>query len=159
MVCIKNAINEQINIFGDSADYSAFLDKFKGKKTTDDCYTPPLVYDAVADFVVSEYGRDRADFVRPFYPGGDFETFPYRDGAVVVDNPPFSIITQICKTYNAYGVKYFLFAPYLTNFSSGRLTDQTHIIAGVIALAVIISLILLIHGLVLNAELHADGTI
>ena len=28
-------------------DYDAFVEKFKPKKTTDDCYTPPLVYDAV----------------------------------------------------------------------------------------------------------------
>ena len=27
--------------------YEQFVDKFKPKKTTDDCMTPPLVYDAV----------------------------------------------------------------------------------------------------------------
>lgn len=122
--------DEQINIFGDSADYSAFLDKFKGKKTTDDCYTPPLVYDAVADFVVSEYGRDRADFVRPFYPGGDFETFPYRDGAVVVDNPPFSILTAIIEFYCKRGIPFFLFAPTLTLFTAPA-CDVSYLSVGV----------------------------
>ena len=30
-------------------DYDGFVEKFKPKKTTDDCYTPPLVYEAVSD--------------------------------------------------------------------------------------------------------------
>lgn len=32
-----------------SEEYKKFVDKFKPKKTTDDCYTPELVYDAVRD--------------------------------------------------------------------------------------------------------------
>ena len=28
-------------------DYEGFVEKFKPKKTTDDCYTPPAVYDYV----------------------------------------------------------------------------------------------------------------
>ena len=27
--------------------YEQFVEKFKPRKTTDDCYTPPLVYEAV----------------------------------------------------------------------------------------------------------------
>ena len=54
-------------------DYEAFVEKFKPKKTTDDCYTPDNVYDAVAGWVENEYGLSRDSFVRPFYPGGDFE--------------------------------------------------------------------------------------
>lgn len=30
-----------------NAEYEAFTDKFKHKLTTDDCYTPPKVYEAV----------------------------------------------------------------------------------------------------------------
>ena len=29
-------------------DYKGFVNKFKPKKTTDDCYTPAIVYDAIA---------------------------------------------------------------------------------------------------------------
>jgi len=36
-------------------EYNEFLEKFEQKKTTDDCYTPDNIYDAVADFVV--FGR------------------------------------------------------------------------------------------------------
>ena len=54
----------------DNREYNEFIDKFKPKLTTDDCYTPPNIYDAVADWVSEEYGLDRATFVRPFYPGG-----------------------------------------------------------------------------------------
>ena len=48
----------QIKIDGtaesENAEYEAFVEKFKPKKTTDDCYTPPEVYEAVADFVAEE---------------------------------------------------------------------------------------------------------
>lgn len=32
-------------------DYDAFVEKFKPKKTTDDCYTPDAVYDTVLKWV------------------------------------------------------------------------------------------------------------
>lgn len=35
--------------------YEEFVDKFKPKLTTDDCYTPPEVYDVVASWAVKEY--------------------------------------------------------------------------------------------------------
>ena len=55
--------------------YDTFIEKFKLRKTTDDCYTPANVYEAVAEFVANEYGLDRGRFVRPFYPGGDSQRF------------------------------------------------------------------------------------
>lgn len=93
-------------------DYEGFVEKFKPKLTTDDCYTPPLVYDAVADYVAAEYGLDRACFCRPFYPGGDFESFDY-SGKIVLDNPPFSILMNILKFYVKNNIRFFLFAPTL----------------------------------------------
>lgn len=56
--------------------------------------------------------------VRPFYPGGDYERFDYSDGAVVIDNPPFSILSKICAFYQDNNIPFFLFAPHLTLFSS-----------------------------------------
>ena len=94
-------------------DYEGFANKFKPKLTTDDCYTPPLVYQAIADWVANHYGLDQEDFVRPFYPGGDFENFDYND-KIVVDNPPFSIISKIARFYVEREIKFFLFAPTLT---------------------------------------------
>ena len=93
-------------------DYEGFVEKFKPKKTIDDCYTPPLVYDAVADWTAQEYGLDKADFVRPFYPGGDYEGFDYT-GKIVVDNPPFSILSKIIDFYVERGIRFLLFAPTL----------------------------------------------
>ena len=49
--------------------YEQFVDKFKPKLTTDDCYTPPEVYDVVARWAVKEYGWEDREIVRPFYPG------------------------------------------------------------------------------------------
>ena len=39
--------------------YDQFVDKFKPKLTTDDCYTPAAVYDAVAGWVAKEYKLDQ----------------------------------------------------------------------------------------------------
>ena len=100
--------------------YEEFVEKFKPKKTTDDCYTPETVYDAVADWVAEEYGRDRAGFVRPFWPGGDYEAFDYPDGCAVVDNPPFSILAKIKRFYGSRGIPFFLFAPTLTLIGDGE---------------------------------------
>ena len=109
---MENQIVMREAIVDDSnAEYDAFVEKFKPKLTTDDCYTPPLVYDAVADWVAQSYGLDRADFVRPFYPGGDYERFSYEPCAVVVDNPPFSILSQIIATYCRRKIPFFLFCP------------------------------------------------
>ena len=100
-----------------SKTYEEFVEKFKPKKTTDDCYTPPAVYEAVKDWVVKEYNLEGKEIVRPFYPGGDFENYDYPADCVVIDNPPFSILTKICKWYIEKNIKFFLFAPQLTLFS------------------------------------------
>lgn len=121
--------NGQTTLFGDSPEYEAFVDKFEVKKTTDDCYTPENVYNAVADWVAQEYGLDRVAFVRPFWPGGDFERFAYPEGCVVVDNPPFSIRAQIVDFYTRRGIRFFIFSPALSLLVRGR--RVCHIAVGV----------------------------
>ena len=115
----------------ESPEYQAFVDKFKPKKTTDDCYTPEPVYDAIADFVAVEYGIERTRFVRPFWPGGDYKAFDYAPDAVVVDNPPFSILAEIVAWYAERGIRFFLFAPTLTLFSSSSSSSCAAIPCGV----------------------------
>lgn len=114
----------------ETQEYRDFVEKFKPKKTTDDCYTPENIYDAVADWVAKEYGVDRSSFVRPFWPGGDYERFDYPDGCVVVDNPPFSILSRICKWYAERGIRFFLFAPALSLFSTAAGT-MNYVVCGV----------------------------
>lgn len=97
--------------------YEEFVEKFKPKLTTDDCFTPEPIYDIVSDFIEKEYHIKRKDFLRPFYPGGDYENFDYSNG-VVVDNPPFSIFSKIVRFYTEREIPFFLFAPYLTTFSA-----------------------------------------
>ena len=99
-------------------DYEGFVDKFKPKKTTDDCYTPQDVYDCVRDWACAKWGIDPDTIVRPFWPGGDYESFDYPDGCTVIDNPPFSILSKICEFYMDRDIPFFLFAPTLTAFSS-----------------------------------------
>lgn len=102
----------------ETSEYREFVEKFKPKKTTDDCYTPPEVYEAVKEWAVEEYGLYGRQIVRPFFPGGDYENAEYPAGCVVLDNPPFSIISKICAWYDAHKVDYFLFAPHLTLFTT-----------------------------------------
>jgi hypothetical protein len=97
-----------------AAEYQAFVDKFKEAKTTDDCYTPPEIYDAIADWVAEEYGITRDRFLRPFRPGGDYQAEEYPEGCAVVDNPPFSILASIIDWYLARNIPFFLFGPTLT---------------------------------------------
>ena len=108
----------QLTMFDNGENQQAFEDKFKTAKTTDDCYTPENIYRAVAGWVADTYGVDPAGFVRPFWPGGDYERFDYPEGCVVVDNPPFSILAAIMRFYLARGIRFFLFAPTLTLFSA-----------------------------------------
>ena len=122
--------NVQMTLQEVDDEYKAFIDKFKPKKTTDDCYTPNNVYEAVLKWVVAEYGIDKDNVVRPFWQGGDYEREDYPEGCTVVDNPPFSMISAICRRYQASGVRFFLFAPYLTNFSIQTM-GCTHIITDV----------------------------
>lgn len=112
-------------------EYNEFLEKFETKKTTDDCYTPDVVYEAVAGWVENEYGVKRANFVRPFYPGGDYQNYKYKKNAVVVDNTPFSILSEIIKFYCQNNIKFFLFAPTLTMFSSSSSSPSCAICVGV----------------------------
>ena len=91
-------------------DYEGFVEKFKPKKTTDDCL-------------------NKADFCRPFYPGGDYEHFDY-NGRVAVDNPPFSILSQIISFYIEHGIRFFLFSPTLSGLV--RYSDRcTALVVGV----------------------------
>ncbi len=106
-----------------SKTYDEFVEKFKPKKTTDDCYTPPSVYAVIRDWACEEYGIDPTKIVRPFYHGGDYENYEYPEGTVVLDNPPFSILSKICTFYLDRGIPFFLFAPSLTAFS-GRANNM-----------------------------------
>ena len=120
-------IPKQLTLQDVSNDYKAFVDKFKPKKTTDDCYTPPNIYDVVLAWVCNRYKVETSQVVRPFYPGCDYERYEYAEDSVVVDNPPFSIIKQIIDFYNMHKIPFFLFAPHLTNFTAG--TAVCHVIA------------------------------
>lgn len=108
-----NKIQKKLN------DYDGFVEKFKPKLTTDDCYTPPRVYDFVRAKVLERYALDEAttEIVRPFYPGGDYEAYDYPEGCLVLDNPPFSIISKIVDFYLSRGIRFFLFAPALFSFN------------------------------------------
>lgn len=99
-------------------DYDGFVEKFKPKLTTDDCYTPLQIYEIIKTWAVEKYGLQGRTILRPFKPGGDYEAEEYPEGCVVIDNPPFSILRKIKDFYIANHVDFVLFAPTLTLFSS-----------------------------------------
>lgn len=105
--------------------YEEFVEKFKPKKTTDDCYTPKETYDAVLRWVRENADIEGLEVVRPFYPGGDYKSVDYTN-AVVIDNPPFSILAEIKRFYFENGVSFFLFAPHLTLFTTDM--PVTHLV-------------------------------
>ena len=113
-------------------DYDEFVDKFKPKLTTDDCYTPQPIYDTVLEYVGEKVDLSGKNILRPFKPGGDYENEIYNDNDVVIDNPPFSILSQIVRFYHSRGIPFFLFAPALTLFSSCRIKGEpiTKIVCG-----------------------------
>jgi hypothetical protein len=114
----------------DDPEYQEFVKKFEAKRTTDDCYTPDVVYDAVAEWVATEYNVSRANFVRPFYPGGDYQKEKYKPTDIVVDNPPFSILAEITRFYKEHNVRFFLFAPRISNLSVASSQGFTNICVG-----------------------------
>ena len=115
----------------DSEEYQQFLEKFEAKKTTDDCYTPTIVYEAIETYVSEKYKVPKTNFVRPFYPGGDYASEKYKKSDVVVDNPPFSILSEIVRFYEQKQVKFFLFAPTLTLFATAKDKDVGRLVVNV----------------------------
>ena len=103
-------------------DYEAYVKKFQGlPSTTDDTFTPEGLYCDLLDYI------DRKIFPlsgyrveRPFYPGGNYETYDYQENSVVIDNPPFSICGKIREFYLSRGIRYFLFIPIMTARPSRR---------------------------------------
>lgn len=117
------------DISQETPEYQAFVEKFRPKRTTDDCYTPPEIFEVIQDWVCNRYGVDPAKIVRPFWPGGDYERYDYPDGSVVVDNPPFSVLSKIIQFYLDRDIPFFLFCPALTAFGGKRTFYRaTHII-------------------------------
>lgn len=98
-------------------DYEAFVAKFERKRTSDDCYTPPEVYDIVRGWLAEQVDLNGCDVVRPFWPDTDYKQVEYPPGCVVVDNPPFSRFAEIVRWYLERGVRFFLFAQHKTIFA------------------------------------------
>lgn len=106
-VVIITKKKEKPNLF---SDYDGFLQKLEVEKTTDDCYTPKEVMDIIINYVNDKYPLKDKKIIRPFFPDGDFESIDYSGDCVVIDNPPFSIISNICKYYLERDIKFFCFA-------------------------------------------------
>ena len=110
-------------------DYKGFTEKFEVKKTTDDCYTPVEVYNAVVEYVGTKIDLKNKRILRPFYPNGDYTLIDYQENDIVIDNPPFSIISKIARFYVERNIKFFLFAPHLTLFDCSN--ECTAVVTGV----------------------------
>lgn len=113
----------------DQTEYQDFVDKFKPKLTTDDCYTPKPVFEAVEKWVRNHYNLGEIENIRPFKPEGDYKSENY-SGKIVIDNPPFSILSEIVRWFDGRGIKFFLFAPYVTTFGVAQDIQMTRVLTG-----------------------------
>ena len=108
-------------------DYEAFLERHAKDttgKNTDELYTPPTVYEVVLKWVQGNCPSIKGKrIMRPFRPGGDYKAEDY-EGAVVIDNPPFSFGHLITRWYVEHGVHFFLFAPALSLFNGVSIRDK-----------------------------------
>ena len=100
--------------------YSYCVTNGRNINTTDECYTPPAVYDTVLDYAVERYNLQDKHIVRPFIPGGDYQKYVYDKNDVVIDNPPFSITTKIAKWYIDRNIPFLLFINGLYGVSLSR---------------------------------------
>lgn len=112
-----------------SKNYDEFVEKFKPKLTTDECWTPQEIKDKIADYVETKYGIEKSKHFDPFYYGGDYEHEDYT-GRVVVGNPPFSILSKIVRYYMRNNIKFFLYGPTLTMFNIAPEQPIAKIFAG-----------------------------
>lgn len=90
------------------------------QKSTDEHYTPPHIYEIVKDWAEDTYKLAGKKIIRPFYPGEDYQRHDYDTDCVVIDNPPFSILSEITGWYIKRSIRFFLFAPALTAFSANK---------------------------------------
>lgn len=103
-----------------SESYIEWLKKFERVNGSDECYTPPAVYDAVLRYCFDRYDIADKEVIRPFYPNGDFTKEEYAN-KVVIDNPPFSLLSQIVRFYQNRGIPFFLFCDARTALGLCRL--------------------------------------
>lgn len=89
--------------------YSYCVTNGRNINTTDECYTPPAVYDTVLGYAVERYHLQGKHIVRPFVPSGNYQQYVYDKNDVVIDNPPFSMTTEITKWYINHDIPFFLF--------------------------------------------------
>lgn len=113
-------------------DYESFIAKFTDHpRTTDECWTPQDVYEAVVAYVGTLVDMTGKLVLRPFYPGGDYINADYPESAVVIDNPPFSIFTKIVDFYCDREIPFFLFGPGLTIMQRAEKCTSVHIDADI----------------------------
>lgn len=96
--------------------YEEWLNKFSETlKTSDDTFTPANVYKAVYKWADEHYHISGRPIERPFFPGGDYRNYNYRENCVVVDNPPFSNLAEITDFYLEKKIDFFIWCPHLTS--------------------------------------------
>lgn len=92
-------------------EYEEWIKGFEVPHTTDECHTPVPLYNALLTYFLKKYNLKDKNIIRPFYPGGDFENYPYSEGDVVFDNPPFSLTARIIRFYTSQNIPFIIFLP------------------------------------------------
>lgn len=91
---------------------------------------PPFRFEEIKQICKDIGWYNDEPYIRPFYPGGDYQKELPQNGKIVfdkngepvfdkkaeivLDNPPFSILKSIVEFYNENNIKYILYGPALT---------------------------------------------
>ncbi len=94
-------------------DTETFLKLKVPKVPSDECYTKKEDMEEIHNYFIKNFNIKKKQIVCPFFPGGDYKSVDYK-GKVVIDNPPFSIISNILDFYYINNVKFVLFGNVLT---------------------------------------------
>lgn len=98
----------------DTQSYDDFIKKFRPINGSDECYTPIPVFECVYNYVRELFPQfNNMENLRPFKPNGNFLKENYTN-KIVIDNPPFTILSNIIQYYKLNNIKFWLFAPTLT---------------------------------------------
>ena len=95
--------------------------------------TPVPVYEEVKNYVFNHYQVDGLVIDRPFWPGANYQkkVEAYSSNVLVLDNPPFSKLSEIISYYLERNIKFFLFIPALTGLSNiKKFKDKVSMLIG-----------------------------
>lgn len=100
--------------------YEDFVNKFKRVKSSDETYTSENIKRLLAEYVEQNFHIPMAKQREIFTLEKDYRLEKIEKDEAVVDNPPFSILSEIVAYFLEKKIRFFLHAPTLTSLNLFR---------------------------------------